>query len=271
MPTSSASPAVQGSIQASFEKAKKKGKRTQKTLHIAEKKQLIHEAETSGLTMESLASKWGIGRKTAYRIMKDKEKIKASINDHGKRLIGGARSSKPTLEKELLEWMETVRSKRIQLNINRLAVAIAAERIRKRLLKGSSISDEERKELSAWSNPSEGWVKRFVKRHKLPSVVLHGSAGDVDLTDPELIAEIQKIKDKLDEYAVGPATEIMGLFPDAPAELHRALTRVKQLLATPALGRASEKRKQTAVYSFFSKRDRRSEAVAAAAGKGDSD
>ena len=118
MPTSSASPAVQGPIQASFEKAKKRGQRTYNTLLVAEKKQLIHEAETSGLTMESLASKWGIGRKTAYRIMKNKEKIRASINDHGKQLIGGARSSKPTLEKELLEWMETVRSKRIQLNIN---------------------------------------------------------------------------------------------------------------------------------------------------------
>ena len=72
---------------------------------------------------------------------------------------------------------------------------MAAKKIRTKILQPDfGITTAERAELTAWEEPGQQWTKRFAKRNGLDSVILHGEAGDVDLTNPAIVARVNEIK-----------------------------------------------------------------------------
>jgi hypothetical protein len=77
--------------------------------------------------------------------------------------------------------MELVRKTKasagVKLNINRVALTVGAQLVRSSLLEpDSGISAAERAILEQWEI-GHNWAKDFVSRHKLKSVVLHGTGG----------------------------------------------------------------------------------------------
>ena len=77
--------------------------------------------------------------------------------------------------------MELVRKTKasagVKLNINRVALTVGAQLVCSSLLEpDSGISAAERAILEQWEI-GHNWAKDFVSRHKLKSVVLHGTGG----------------------------------------------------------------------------------------------
>ena len=105
--------------------------------------------------------------------------------------------------------MELVRKTKasagVKLNINRVALTVGAQLVRSSLLEpDSGISAAERAVLEQWEI-GHNWAKDFVSRHKLKSVVLHGTGGDVEFT-PALLAAIEVIKKECDQVTVDTLT-----------------------------------------------------------------
>ena len=184
-------------------------------LTIGEKKKVLRDLDSFGV--KAVAEKWDISRKTVQRIKKRRDDIEQGVEDDCKHYVPGARTGKPTLERRVLEWVETVRraKTKVKLGVSRLSINAAATKIRAQLLApGSGISDSERRELEAWGTVGVQWAKGFVKRHKLVNVCLNGAGGEVDLDDPDLQAKIEVIKEKCAEYDVDRIYNVdeFGLF-----------------------------------------------------------
>ena len=111
--------------------------------------------------------------------------------------------SRPVLEKALVNWVCRVRSKKINLSVTRSALRVAAKKLAAMLLveRPPELEASEISHLRNWK-PSESWVRRFVTRNSMSSVILHGTAGEVDLTDPKLVGEIEKIKVECSKYDI---------------------------------------------------------------------
>ena len=212
----SATAAASQTLFAAFRRQEAKIKQKRKGLTWAQKKQMVYEADYAGISREALAEKWGIGERTLRRCLTKEGRAKiATMSEHSSHRARIRPSSKPTLERELLAWIEKARSSKLNLSVSRVALTLAAKNIRDRLLKADSgISNAERRELLFWQSPGVVWVKRFTRRHKLESVILHGAAGDVDLTDPAIVSRVTEIKRMTVDYAVDAIYNVdeFGLF-----------------------------------------------------------
>lgn len=177
-------------------------KNTRTSLTWLQKQSLLYDVEHAGISRDALAQKWGIGARTLRRLLtrKSRKEIQANAKKIGDRKRNRPKS-KPTLEDHLVDWIEKARSCKINLSVSRLALRVAAKKIRLKLLHpDSGISSEERLELQHWKEPGKLWVQRFARRYHLSSVILHGAAGDVDKSDPAIKDKIDEIKALTEDY-----------------------------------------------------------------------
>ena len=186
----------------------KKGASGRKWLDNGDKKKVLDDLKARSVIV--VADKWGVSVKTIRRIIKDKSLILAA--PVGAKRVR-VRDGKPTFEKRMIDWMELVRKTKasagVKLNINRVALTVGAQLVRSSLLEpDSGISAAERAVLEQWEI-GHNWAKDFVSRHKLKSVVLHGTGGDVEFS-PALLAAIEVIKKECDQVTVDTLYVLCG-------------------------------------------------------------
>lgn len=103
----------------------------------------------------------------------------------------------PEIDEEVLNFVVLSRSMRFP--ITQAVIARRALIVREKLLNRVDISDEQRKKLESFS-ASKGWIIRFVHRHSLRSVALHGEAGSV--TPGSVIPGMIQLRQDLSDYDV---------------------------------------------------------------------
>ena len=190
-----------------------KAKPTPKLVELAavQKRVLLLEHD-KGTPLSVLAEKFNISRRTASRINKERAKWMSVDAGTGKR---DKQVLRPLLNRLVLDWLKRVRSQEVNLSVGRVAIAAAAVKIAGKLLANppSTLSDKEKQSLNGFK-PGVDWAKRFVREHKLQSVVLHGTAGEVNLEDPDILAKMEEIKAKADQYELECTynTDEYGLF-----------------------------------------------------------
>ena len=181
-----------------FQKKKTRRPKSTTDLTIGDRKKLI-AARQAGASVAILIEQFDVSRSTVTRVWKKRKAILNSACDARRRV--GNTVFRPVLEARLLAWLELVRGKNIRLQVSASALCVAAAKISKSLLRSppTELTDKEKTRLKGWT-PGDSWVQRFVKRNGLVSVALHGTAGDVrvseitdeiDLNDePEEILEV---------------------------------------------------------------------------------
>ena len=161
------------------------GKNSKRFLSVGVKKVILEEL-SAGRSQHELAIEYNVGLRTLRRIKKNRAQIEAAVNDASTR-TANKHLSRPVLEKALVNWVCRVRSKKINLSVTRSALRVAAKKLAAMLLveRPPELEASEISHLRNWK-PSESWVRKFVTRNSMSSVILHGTAGEVDLTDPKL-------------------------------------------------------------------------------------
>jgi hypothetical protein len=183
-----------------FQKKKTRRPKSTTDLTIGDRKKLI-AARQAGASVAILIEQFDVSRSTVTRVWKNRKAILNSACDARRRV--GDTVFRPVLEARLLAWLELVRGKNIRLQVSASALCVAAAKISKSLLRSppTELTDKEKTRLKGWT-PGDSWVQRFVKRNGLVSVALHGTAGDVDLSDPELVKKIEEIKETCSKFTV---------------------------------------------------------------------
>ena len=196
--------------QGSAVKAVRNKRGPNKVLSIAEKKQLIHEAATSGLRKSVLAEKFGIGERTLRRLLNEKrDAILRSSNHKGKHYVAGDRSTKPILERNLLRWANKGHNSKVYLSLSISSLIAAATKLKMQLLlPNSGVSDKERTQLGEFT-PTDDWAQRFVAKRSLDhcsfskSPRVDGSDGGGGRSSgagggPEVEAAVKEVQSILD-------------------------------------------------------------------------
>jgi len=162
-------------------------------LTVSQQEEIVRLCK-AGMPQVKVAAKFQITDRTVRNICSEKKQAKMSearergLGDNVKIVRA---EEHPELSKRLLEWHEMVQrkfrtTKKFKIVTDGNALLVQAEKICK--------------ELNLDFQPNTGWLSRWIKRHQLKSVVLHGEGGDVDVDDPELKEAIEKICKKTGDF-----------------------------------------------------------------------
>lgn len=172
-------------------------KRTRTRLDLVTKISIAEELK-GGASQTSVMNKYKISRRQCSKIRTEETQLRKTLQsasglEHRKSLRSG---KYPVVEEELVKFISFAR--KAGVSITRDVIHFRALKIKAELL-SKEMDDVERKALEHFS-PSESWVTKFVKRHGLKSIRLHGEAGSVD---PELVREgIKKLRRELESYSL---------------------------------------------------------------------
>ena len=100
----------------------------------------------------------------------------------------------PQLEAQIMHFISLARS--AKMPVTHTIISVKALCLKEALLK-QDISVDEAIMLRNFT-ASRGWTDKFVKRHSLRSVALHGEAGSVDVSG--IAADIVALREKLRDY-----------------------------------------------------------------------
>lgn len=151
-------------------------KRKHVTLTLAQKLDVIREAESSELSHEQIAKKYGIGSSSVGRFLKHKEAIKSKIETYREYGVEERRTLKvqsfPLLEQALFVWILQ------QRNAN---VIVSAEVLKAKAQQLLVNFQQRGCYEGCHFLASNGWARRFRHRFGLRTVVTAGEKASADL------------------------------------------------------------------------------------------
>ena len=100
----------------------------------------------------------------------------------------------PQLEEQIMQFISLARS--AKMPVTHAIISVKALCLKEALLK-QDISVDEAIMLQNFTG-SRGWTDKFVKRHSLRSIALHGEAGSFDVSG--IAADIVALREKLRDY-----------------------------------------------------------------------
>ena len=185
-------------------------KKKRSRLSIPEKKKMVGMMK-QGVSIADLAKAFEVGVRTVQRVKSEGKRIlnSTSTTTH---ISSSSRTGMPVFEEAVLEFIDRVRAR--GMSVTRASIQQGATRARARLLRAyksaccialgdviKPMTDTEKGKLEAMrAEVTFSWVKRFVARNGLESVLLHGTAGAVDVNDPKLKALLALVTEKCNEY-----------------------------------------------------------------------
>lgn len=166
-------------------------------LTISQKIQIAEEIQ-SGVSFASLQRTYKVGPRTLSRIKKEASNLKKQAHAVG--LTLDAKAIRPTtfplIEERVMQFV--CLSRCVNMPVTLAVISQRALMIRDELLnmEGDTYNRETLRKFTA----SKGWAHKFVKRHSLRSVAIHGQGA---IAPEKSVAEdIASLRERLKEYSV---------------------------------------------------------------------
>lgn len=188
-------------------------------LSIDTKRKILECIDEKRLPKTEIAKKFGIPKSTLFTIVKNRDSILNAVPER-KRIREG---KFPLLEKALLDWLKSMRSKNIPLDGN--------------ALKEKSIVFFEKLYPNESFKASDGWLQNFKHRHEITFKKICGESSSVNRDTVNLFKEetAKKIMENYSENDIFNADEtalFYKLLPDRSlvfkGETCKGVTRSKQ-------------------------------------------
>ncbi|CDF41108.1 unnamed protein product [Chondrus crispus] len=172
----------------------------------ATRKRLTHIAEArnrrsarlldNGYRTTAVMRQFGIAERTVRNIKATAPALLRVVNQKPQSLQAKTRQSimVPHLELKLLEFLNYARS--AKMPVTQTVLQTRALMIKEQMLK-FQVTGKDRTTLDKFT-ASRGWVEKFVKRHALRSVALHGEGGQVQVQ--EVAKDINILRSRLRNF-----------------------------------------------------------------------
>lgn len=178
--------------------------RKRKVLDLNQRMAVVRLLRETPQTQKFISESYGISERNVRKlwnkraeIQKDFDLAITSGSEYFLKKKNGKKPQVPEVDIRVKQLISLARH--AKLPVTRSTLLTMAHRARNELLERSDISDSRKDKLRVLTF-GEKWVRNYVRRESLHSIVLHGEAGSVD--EARLAAKIVELKLKIEDFSL---------------------------------------------------------------------